>query len=344
MAAISSFMFYRHVRGEPTAHLLYFKDGALKKSGRGLAFWFFPLGASLAEVPLDDRELPFLFYGRSSDYQQVTVQGAITFRVIAPDILAERVDFTLDTKTGAFAKQPLDKLALAVTQLAQQFASSDITRSPLREVLDEGITRLRDAIHAGLTTDAGLAAMGIEIVSTRVASVKPTPEMEKALQMPAREAIQQQADEATFGRRALAVEKERAIQENELQNQIELSKREEQLIDQRGQNERRRATEAAESKRIEVEAAARDARTKADAEAGGIRVLEEAKVNAERERMEIYRALPSAALMGLAARELASNLHTIEHLSLGPDMLGPMLQRLAQAGTARLEGRGEEAT
>jgi hypothetical protein len=41
--------------------------------------------------------------------------------------------------------------------------------------------------------------------------------------------------------------------------------------------------------------------------------------------------------MGLAARELAANLHTIDHLSLGPDMLAPLLGRLAQAGAARLE-------
>ena len=50
----------------------------------------------------------------------------------------------------------------------------------------------------------------------RVAAVAPTSEMEKALQQPTREAIQQDADEATFRRRALAVEKERAIAENEL--------------------------------------------------------------------------------------------------------------------------------
>ena len=58
--------------------------------------------------------------------------------------------------------------------------------------------------------------------------------------MPTREAIQQAADEATFQRRAQAVEKERAIQENELQNKIELARREEQLIAQKGQHLRTR--------------------------------------------------------------------------------------------------------
>lgn len=345
MATISSFLFCRHLRGETTAHLLFFKNGKLRRSGRGISFWFFPLGASITEVPLDDRELPFLFHGASSDHQEITVQGVITYRVVAPDVLAERVDFSLDTATGAFTKQPLDKLALQVTQMAQQLAVGDLTRSPLRTVLEEGIERARAAIHQGLTTDAGLAAMGLEIVSTRVSSVKATSEMEKALQMPAREQIQQQADEATFARRALAVEKERAIQENTLHTQIELARREESLIEQRGQNERRRATEAAEAKRIEVESTAMNGKIQAEAQAGNIKVIEEAKVNAERERMAIYRDLPQSAMMGLAARELAGNLKRIEHLSIGNDLLGPMLSRLAQAGTARLEqaaGHGEE--
>ena len=161
--------------------------------------------------------------------------------------------------------------------------------------------------------------------------------------MPAREAIQQQADQATFARRALAVEKERAIQENELQSQIELAKREEQLIDQRGQNERRRATEAAQAKRVEVEAMAEQTRLQASAQAESVTVIEGAKVAAERDRMAIYRDLPPAALMGLAARELAGNLPSIEHLSLGADMLGPLLGRLAHAGAVHLEGAGEAA-
>lgn len=75
-----------------------------------------------------------------------------------------------------------------------------------------------------------MAEMGLDIVAVRVGAVKPIADVEKALQIPVREAIQQEADVATFRRRAEAVEKERAIQENELQNQIELARREANLI------------------------------------------------------------------------------------------------------------------
>lgn len=344
MATISSLLFVRHVRGEPTGHLLFFKNGKVRRTGRGLSFWFSPLGASLAEIPLDDRELPFLFHARSSDFQDVTVQGVVTYRVVAPDVIAQRVDFALDTRTGAHARQPLDKLAAIVTERAQELAAGDVARSPLRAILDEGIERVRAAIHTGLLADDGLSAMGLEIVSTRVSSIKPTSDMERALQMPAREVIQQQADEATFARRALAVEKERAIAENELASKIELARQRQHLIEQEGQNDRRRATEKAEAQRIEAEAAAARKRTETAAEAEAIHAIEDAKVTAERDRMSIYRDLPPVALFGLAARELAGNLPNIQHLSLAPDTLGPMLTRLMTAGADRLEGGEKEAT
>jgi hypothetical protein len=158
--------------------------------------------------------------------------------------------------------------------------------------------------------------------------LKPTPELEKALQTTTREAIQQDADKATFERRALAVERERAIAENELKNQIELAKREETLIQQRGQNERRRATEDAEAQRIATEAQGARTRIQSQAGAESIRVTEEARVQAESARMAIYRDMSGTVLMGLASRELAQKLQTIQHLNIAPDMLGPILTQL----------------
>jgi regulator of protease activity HflC (stomatin/prohibitin superfamily) len=341
MATIKTFPFVRHLRAEPTSHVVLFKGGQKRASGPGLAFWFSPLGASIAEVPLDDRELTFVFRGRSSDFQELAVNGVVTYRVREPEVLAQRVDFSVDTATGAFNKDPLDKLALVVKELAQQLASTYFAGARLTEILDRGVDVLRTAITAGLVNDEALAGMGIEIVGVRVSSVAPTAEMEKALQMPTREKLQQLSDEATFQRRALAVDKERAIQENELGNQIELAKREETLIAQRGQNERRRASETAESKRIEAESAARNVKVNAEAQAQSIKLLEEAKVNAERDRMDIYKDLPPHALMGLAARELAGKLQSIEHLTLTPDMLGSLLQRVLGAQAKKLEHDAE---
>jgi regulator of protease activity HflC (stomatin/prohibitin superfamily) len=337
MAAIGSLLFWRHVRADPTAHVLHFSSGKLARSGRGLSFWFFPLWSTLAEIPCDDRDQAFLFHARSQDFQEVTAQGAIAYRVANPEALASRVDFSIDPATGLHKQSPLEHLAGLLTQLAQQLAWEYLAKTPLRELLSQGVEQVRDRIREGLLNDPALGALGLEVVSVRVSSVAPTAELEKALQAPTREAIQQESDEATFQRRALAVEKERAIQENELQNQIELAKREEQLIAQRGQNELRRAREEAESKKVESLAHAERTRLGAETEAAGIELVERARVGSERERIEIYRDLPTSVLMGLAARELAGKLQRIDHLNLSPESFGPLLTNLIQAQTRRLE-------
>jgi len=156
------------------------------------------------------------------------------------------------------------------------------------------------------------------------------------------------------------VEKERAIQENELKNQIELTRRAEELIAQKGLNARRQASEeaaagqiAAEAKaqrgRIEAEAEVSRRRAQAEAEAHATRVHGEAeaealkqaetvRVEAEGARMAIHRDVPAAVLYALAAQTFATKLDRIEHLNLGESTLGPALERLLEAGTRRIAG------
>jgi regulator of protease activity HflC (stomatin/prohibitin superfamily) len=318
-------------------HILRFHKGRLVASRPGLAFWFRPLTTALAEIPLDDREQPFIFTGRTLDFQDATIQGTLTFRVADPERLARRIDFSIDLSKGYYLHKPLGQLADLITQFAQCFALEYLNQTLLRQVLQEGLAEIRERIETGLQTSPELEALGLELVAVRVTKVSPTAEMEKALQAPTRESIQQQADQASFERRALAVEKERAIAENELQNKIELTRREETLIEQHGLNERRRVTDEAETRKLEADAAAARLKVQRQAEAEGIDLLQGARNRAEQQRMAIYRDLPSEVLIGLAARELAGKLEKIEHLNLAPETLSPLLTSLMTAGRRKLE-------
>ncbi|TNE86919.1 MAG: band 7 protein [Deltaproteobacteria bacterium] len=337
MAEISRLLWFRHLRAEPTSHILWFKGGRLMRQGPGLAFWFLPLGASISEVPVDDRELHLALRGRTRDFQEVRVHGELTWRVVEPELLARRVDFSLDTATGRHREEPLTRVGEQLSQLAHQLVEPLLAGRTLRELLEAGCGPVRQALAEGLAADGGVEDLGVQLAGVRVTSVVPSSELEKALGQPARERIQQQADEATFARRALAVEKERAIQENELQNRIELATREEKLIAQQGENARRTARDRAEAEAIAATARAERTRIEAVAEAERIGAVQGAEVTAEQNRIAIYRDLAGPVLLGLAARELAQNLERIDHLSLGPDMLGPLLTRLVEAGTHRLE-------
>lgn len=334
MANIERFPLVRHLRGTPTAHVRHLRRGKLVHDGTGQAFWFRPLAAVLSEIPVDDRELPLLFHSHTVDYQDVTVQVTLTYRIVDPAAADDRIDFAIDPDTGRWRGTPLEQLAGLLTESAQQYALEVLVRTALTEALVEGVGRVRAAITAGLATDPRLIETGLAVIGVRVMAIRPEPNLEKALQTPTREQVQQEADRATYERRALAVEREGAIGENELSNRIELARREEQLVAQEGTNARRRAEEASAADRIAVEAQAGRERSIAQARADGIRASGDARGAAETALVAAYRDLPNETLLGLAVKEFAANLPQISSLVLTPDLFTPILGRLTAATPA----------
>jgi hypothetical protein len=336
MADINRYPILRHLRAAPTAHIRHQRNGQLVHDGVGLSFWFRPLTAAISELPVDDRELPLMFHARTRDFQDVAVQGAITFRVGDPAIASSRVDFSIDPERGRWRGTPLEQIGGLLTELAQQHALDTLARMRLDQALADGVAAVRAQVAAGLGADQRLAETGIEVLGVRVVAVRAEPEVERALQTPTREAVQQDADRATYERRALAVERELAIAENELQNQIELAGREEQLVAQRGQNARRQAEEQAAAGRISTGADAERRRTMADADADATRAVGAAEAEAEGARLAGYRDLEGVTLVGVALKELAAHLPDIGTLTVTPDLLTPILARLG--GGARSQG------
>lgn len=327
MAEIHRFPWVRHFRADTSSYVLAYVRGDLVRRGRGIAFWFRPLTAAIVEVPVDDRELQFVFPARSQDHQEVNVQGVIAYRVLSAERLADRIDFSIDLATGVHRKQPLEQLASWLTGLAQQAALQYIARSGLSELLREGLPVIQDNVRGTLTADGALRELGIEVVDVRVNALSPSSEVEKALQTPTREALQQAADEATFRRRATAVEKERAIAENELNNRVELAKKEQWLIAEQGSNARLEATQQAEAMQIEVTGRVERLRMEAEAEARRIAVVDGAQVDIEQRRIDTYRDLPLPVVWSLAAQEIAKHID-VDHLAIGPDIVSSILQQI----------------
>jgi regulator of protease activity HflC (stomatin/prohibitin superfamily) len=342
MADITKYPLIRHLRGNPTLHVRYQRGGKVTRDGTGLSFWFRPLSAVLSEIPVDDRELALVFHARTSDFQDVAVQASVTFRVTDPAVACTRIDFSIDPDSGRWRATPLEQVAGLLTETAQQQVLGLVAASPLSAVLAGGVAEIRDRILHGLTEDARLAETGIAVIGARVIALRPEPDVEKALRTPAREAIQTEADRSTYERRALAVERERAIAENELQSKIELARREEQLLEQQGANARRQAADTAEAGRIAFESQAAKELALAVARADGLRAKGEAQAAGEALSVANYRDLPPATILGLAAKDLAGGLPQIGTLVLAPDTVATLLAQLA-GGNARLPGGADTA-
>ena len=328
MADIARYPFVRHLRGYATTHVAHVRNGRTVHAGVGASFWYRPLSAVLTEVPVDDRDLALLLHARTADFQDVSVQATLTYRVVDPAVAAGRVDFSIDPENGRWRGTPLDQVAGLLTESAQQHAVDLVASAPLTTVLTGGVRPLRTAIAEGLAADGRLAETGLAVIGVRVVAIRPEPEVEKALRTPTREQVQQEADRATYERRAVAVERERAIGQNELQTQIELARREEELVTQRGANARRQAEEAAAAGEVATDAEARRTERLAVAQAEATRVAGVAEGEAEAARVAAYADLGEAVLLGLAAKDLAANLPRIESLVLSPDLLAPVLAKL----------------
>ena len=343
MADVTRRLFLRHLRGTPTTWVRHQRRGRVRHEGTGMSFWYRPLTAVLSEVPIDDRDLPLLFHARTSDFADVTVQATVTYRLSDPALAASRLDFSIDPGRGGWRAQPLDQVATLLAELAQQPALDLLARVPLAEALTAGIAPVRTAVGEALAADPRLAETGVTVVSARVVAIRPEPELERALQTPTREAVQVEADRATYDRRAQAVERERAIAENELQSQIELARREQQLVEQHGANSRRRAeldavaelaTAQGKAERAGVHATAEAERERllSTVKAEAVRVVGLAEGEAEAARLAAYRDLPATVLYALAAKEVAGHLPEIGQLTITPDVLTGLVTRL---GTER---------
>ena len=327
MADIRRISLARHLRSMPTMHVVHLRRGKVAHEGVGIAFYFRALNAAISEVPTAETELPAIFHARTADFQDVSVQVTVTYRFGEPGITARRLNFAIDPYTGQWLSDPLEKVASRITELGQQYAVEHIATSGLVDLLAHGIPTVRQAMVDGLAQDPRLAETSIVVIGVRVVSIRPVAELEKALETPLREQVQQDADKATYERRATAVERERTIAENELQSRIELAKREELLVTQEGANALKRATEAAAVQAVEASARAESART-----------IGTATADAEAARLAVYSDADPALLLALAGQALAQNLPPIGTLNLTPDVITQALSKIAGGQTATAVG------
>ena len=136
MAMITNFGMIARLRSDASHHVIRYRSGKQRQSGRGLVFWFRPDIASIAEIPMDDREMTIFVKGRSADFQAVNVQGVLAWRVAEPERLAERIDFTIALGNGSYVGQPLERIETRLAGLVNQAALDYLAKAPVQGLLD----------------------------------------------------------------------------------------------------------------------------------------------------------------------------------------------------------------
>jgi hypothetical protein len=233
----------------PTDYVIHYSNGRIKREGRGLTFFYWRPTSSIVAVPMSSFDLPFVFNDVTSDFQNVTIQGQLTFRISEPRKIAELLDFTVGSMNQ------FEKIGQRLINEAHTSTTTYVAQLPLREAL-RGADAIAKAIFAGLSSSASVQALGITPLSVAVVSVSTTPEMSRALEAEAREALQQEADMAIYARRNNAVAEERKIKESELKTEIAVEQQRKTLVDLRADNDRKDADTRAYANEVLLKAIA----------------------------------------------------------------------------------------
>ncbi len=335
MATIHRYPFLKQARVEASQFLAVFRNGRPVQSGRGLAVWFSPHGAtSLVEIPADERDHELQISATTRDFQTVSVQGTATWRAASPMTLADRIDFSVDLASGAWRGDPLVQVEGLIDGLVKIAVERWVSARTVGEVLSAGVGPLLASLEAEVTGSRRLADIGVELAGVRLTTLTPSPDLVRALRQPTVERLQQSADEATFARRAAAVEKEAAIAENETKARIRLEEERALLIARERDNEVARAEAQSETARVAAEGAARTRHISSEAEAASILKLDEAHLKGERERADIARSMPEVVVLAEALKTGlgSSNIGT---LNLGPDVVSLISGALVHAANGK---------
>ena len=332
----------RFVKAQPTTYLMKYRAGAVTREGAGLSTLYYAPVTSLVAVPIGSRDAGFIFQQIARDFQALTIQGHVTYRISEPQKAASMLNFTLKADGKTYESDDPEKLPQRILGTVEVLAQQAVKALTLKEAL-QASDRIADIIASGLRSRADIASLGLEILGVSIRGVKPTPDTAKALEAEAREAILRNADEAIFARRNFAVEQERAIRESELDTEIAVEQkkraiRETQMDAEASvvakKNELREAGMVAditlEGKRKDFVALnAENTRTLADAEAYRVGAL-----------MKIFEGVDTKVIQALAATGMqpgqliaqafsgiAEKAERIGQLNVSPDLLNALLEK-----------------
>ncbi len=313
----------RYIKVPPTTFVMQYVGGRVRREGLGLSFFYFAPHSTLVAVPAGSTDVPFIFNETTADFQAVTVQGHLTYRVADPKKLAELLDFSVQPGKRYATDDP-DRLPLRVTHAAQTATRVEVQGRPLRGVLTEaeGIAR---RVREALAASSALDALGVEVLGFSILAIKPQPETSKALEAEARERLLREADDAIYSRRNNAVEQERTIRENELNTEVAVQTKQREI------EETRLAGQIAleEQRRTLVTSEAENTRTRADAQAYAVEATIRPLTTLDAKSLQVLaaRSVDPRLMVAMAFQEIAANATKVGNLNISPELLDSLLTR-----------------
>lgn len=330
----------RFVKVQPTTYLMQFRSGQVVREGAGLSFFYYAPTTSLVAVPVASRDEPFIYQAVTSDFQGVTVQGQVTYRVSDPRKTASMLNFSLKTDGVNYESDDPMKLPQRVLAAVEVLVQQAVQAMSLKEAL-RATDKVAGAVADNLRIHPEIISMGLEVLGVFILAIKPTPETARALEAEAREEILKSADEAIFARRNAAVEQERTIRENELDTEVAVEEKKRLIRETQMEAEASIRRKKQELRKADMEADitleerrkdfvgrnAENSRTLAEAEAYRVGAVMKALESADPRLVQVLAAsgMQPGQLIAQAFGGIAEKAERIGQLNMSPELLQSLL-------------------
>ncbi len=347
---------WKFVKFQPSEYVMKFRSGKVIKEGVGLSFYYYAPLTSIVVIPVSSIDVPFMFDEMTRDYQTVTVQGQLTYRITDFRRISRLLNYTYDPRKHRHLSDDPDKLSQRVIHMAKVQIQKHIEHMPLKEVLQSS-ERLAGSIRQELRVHEELEQLGIELIGLSILAILPNKETLRALEAEAREEILRQADDALYERRNSSIEQERRVKENELNTEIAVEAKKRQIQEAKLESERfalqkhnemkeeqlNHDTLLEERKRELIELAVANKKAEADAKAYELTAVMRSLEGVEPALLQSMTQMDMNPdkLIAIAFREMAENAEKIGQLNITPDLLQGLMEGPGDHMRTMKERRGD---
>lgn len=254
-----------YIKFMPSQYVLRYRNGKLIKEGTGLSFFYMQRNTAACAIPVVGTDADFIFEETTRDFQKVTVQGQLTYRILDYKKIAEAMDFTVNLRTKLYNDNPMTKLSKRIVNIAGVAVKAFIGTNSMTEALGAGRTLAAQVLEE-MQESPEIKGLGIAVTGFSVLKISANPETARALEAQTRENILKQSDDALYERRNASIEQERRVKENELNTEISVEEKKKMIRETEIRTKRMMIEKENEIEKIRIESETERDRIKLDAE------------------------------------------------------------------------------
>lgn len=325
-----------YIKFSPNEYVLRYRKGKLVSEGIGLSFFFLERNTSVSTIPLSNTDADFIFEETTNDFQTVSVQGQITYRIVDYKKMASVMDFTVNLKNKQYYNNPMIKLSKRIINIAEVMVKSHIGSISMKDSIQLSRS-LAQAVLTEMQENEEIRDLGVSVTGFSILKISANKETTRALEATTREEILKLADDALYERRNASIEHERKVKENELNTEISIEEKKKKIreseistkrmiLEKENELERMRLDNDIELENKRKQLAAlklENSKMEADAEAFRISAIMEAysKISPDVLVALSNLSMDPEKMIAQAFEKLAMNSQKIGQLTITPDLL-----------------------